>query len=58
MSSDYQNIKVWRTTLNKLRLIYALKGEKMVEIVDRLVTVELEKLQKSVATNSSPDIER
>jgi len=41
-----QTIKIWKVTLNKLRMIYALTGgEKMVEILDRLVTQELNKLR-------------
>lgn len=44
--SAYQNIKMWRTTIDNLRQIYALTGEKMVAIVDRLVKAELERLKK------------
>ena len=47
MKDDYQNIKVWRTTLADLRQIYALTGEKMVEIVDRLVKAELERVREA-----------
>lgn len=44
---NYQNIKVWRTTIQNLRLIYAFsQGETMVSIVDRLVTAELTRIQK------------
>ena len=39
------NIKVWPDTLPKLRLVYALTGESMVSIVDRLITQELERIQ-------------
>ena len=43
---DYQTIRVWKTTLANLRRIYGLTdGEKMVEILDRLVKAELEKLE-------------
>jgi hypothetical protein len=44
--NSYQNMKVWRTTLGNLRQIYAITGEKMVVIVDRLVKQELERLRK------------
>ena len=44
--SAYQNIKMWRTTLDNLRQIYALTGEKMVAIVDRVGKAELERLKK------------
>lgn len=38
--------KLWAHTLPKLRLLYALTGESMVSIVDRLVTQELERIQQ------------
>lgn len=46
MKEEYQNTKVWRTTLADLRQIYALTGEKMTVIVDRLVKAELNRLKK------------
>jgi|LakMenE18May11ns_1017448.scaffolds.fasta_scaffold9692743_2 hypothetical protein len=39
------NLKIWPKTLPKLRLLYALTGESMVSIIDRLVTQELQKIQ-------------
>jgi len=45
-NKDYQNIKAWHTTIADLRQIYALTGEKMVAIVDRLVKQELERIRK------------
>lgn len=39
------NLKIWPKTLPKLRLLYALTGESMVSIIERLVTQELQKLQ-------------
>ena len=45
---DYQTIRVWKSTLANLRKIYGLTaGEKMVEIIDRLVKAELERLEAS-----------
>ena len=45
---DYQTIRIWKSTLANLRKIYGLTdGEKMVEIVDRLVKIELERLEAS-----------
>jgi hypothetical protein len=41
-----QNIKIWITTLTKLRMIYALTGESMVKIIDRLVGEELKKVEE------------
>ena len=40
-----QTFKMWETTLKKLRMLYALTGESMVSIVDRLVTQELKRMQ-------------
>lgn len=37
-----QTIKMWKSTLKKLRFIRAYTGEQMVVILDRLVRVELE----------------
>lgn len=45
-NEDYTNMKVWNTTIRKLRLIFGMTGEKMVSILERLVTAELERLQK------------
>jgi hypothetical protein len=39
------NLKIWPDTLPKLRLLYALTGESMVSIIDRLVTQELKQIQ-------------
>lgn len=43
---SYQTIKIWKETLKNLRLIYALTGEKMVSILDRLVGDELERVRR------------
>ena len=40
-----QTIKIWIETLRKLRMIYAITGEKMVAIMDHLVTEELGRLR-------------
>ncbi len=39
-------IKIWKETRKKLRLIAALTDENMVEVIDRLASHELLKLQK------------
>lgn len=57
MKNEYQNIKMWRTTLSNLRMIYALTGEKMVEILDRLVKTELKKIQAKRAKDDSSDVD-
>jgi len=43
-----QTFKIWKKTLKKLRLLYALTGKSMVSIMDNLVTQELERVQSSV----------
>jgi len=37
-------IRIWQTSVSKLRLIYGLTGEKMVNILDRLITAELQRI--------------
>jgi len=41
-----QTIKIWKTTLKKLRLLYAYTGKQMVILLDELVSEALEKYQK------------
>ncbi len=41
----YTTIRIWVTTLKLLRLIAAMKGERMVAILDRLVRQEYERVQ-------------
>jgi len=40
----HKTIRVWVHTVDKLRLLYGLTGEKMVSILDRLVTQELQRI--------------
>lgn len=54
MIDKRSNFKLWAHTLPKLRLLYALTGESMVSIVDRLVTQELDRIQK-VQTSGNPE---
>ncbi len=42
---DYQTMRVWTRTLKKLRLVAALRGERMVAVMDRLVTDELKRVE-------------
>lgn len=44
MNDIYTQMRIWRTTLQTLRRIYAETGESMIAIVDRLATQELERL--------------
>lgn len=43
---EHQTIKVWVSTLRNLRQIYALTGEQMVKILDRVVKQELERVKQ------------
>ena len=43
---EYQTTKVRVSTIKMLRQIYAITGERMIEIVERLVQQELERLEK------------
>ncbi len=43
---DYQTIRIWTRTLRALRLIAALTGERMVQVLDRLVAKELQRVQE------------
>ena len=42
---EYQTIRVWTRTLKKLRLVAALTGERMVAVMDRLVSDELKRVE-------------
>jgi hypothetical protein len=46
MKNQTQTIKVLVETLKNLRMLHALTGETMQNILDRLVKAELERLQK------------
>jgi len=39
-------IKIWPGTLRKLRILYAITGRPMVEVLDRLVTADLAEREK------------
>jgi hypothetical protein len=42
----YTTIRIWTRTLRALRLIAALTGERMVQVLDRLVREELQRVQE------------
>ena len=46
---DYTQLRIWRTTLQKLRRIYAETGETMIAIVDRLADEELKTIKREDA---------
>jgi hypothetical protein len=54
-TSDYQTIRIWTRTLKKLRLVAALRGERMVQILDRIVQQELARVQHEANTDELPD---
>ena len=41
----YQTIRIHHKTLEQLRLIYGLSGEKMVDTLERLVAAELDRVK-------------
>jgi hypothetical protein len=43
---EHQTIRIWTHTLRKLRLVAALTGERMVAVLDRLVSDELKRVER------------
>ena len=43
---DYQTTRIWKVTLKKLRILHALLDQSIVEILERLVSAELERVNK------------
>jgi hypothetical protein len=43
---DYQTIRIWTRTLRALRLLAALTGERMVQVLERLVAEELQRVRE------------
>lgn len=43
---EYTTIRIWTRTLRALRLIAALTGERMVQVLERLVRDELKRVQE------------
>ena len=52
-----QTVKIWKGTLKKLRMIYALTGENMVSIMERLVAAELEQIQQANSDENSSSLQ-
>jgi len=46
MGNKYASTRIWKETVANLRMIYALTGESMVSILDRLVVTELNRIGK------------
>jgi len=51
MANENTTIRVWVKTLRNLRLIYALTGESMASILDRIVLQELKRVQQEQSTD-------
>jgi hypothetical protein len=45
---EYTTIRIWTRTLRALRLIAALTGERMVQVLDRLIADELRRVQDEI----------
>jgi hypothetical protein len=45
--------KIWKDTLHKLKLIAVLSHSTMLEVLDRLVSQELEQLKKEEGTDAT-----
>ncbi len=43
----YTSTRIWTRTIRKLRLIAALTGERIVQVLDRLADAELARLRQS-----------
>lgn len=41
----YTSARIWLSTVKNLRMIYAITGESMIKIMDRLVEEELRKVE-------------
>ena len=52
---EYQTIRIWTRTLRMLRLIAALTNERMVQVLDRLVTEELRCVQEGGQQEQHPN---
>lgn len=49
--TEYAQLRIKTTTRDKLRLLYALTGERMIDIVARLISEELERIEKGNVSN-------
>jgi hypothetical protein len=45
-TDEYQTTRIWKKTLQRLKLIAVLTHSSMVEVIDRLAEQELERIQK------------
>lgn len=52
----YQTIRIWKTTLKKLRMLAALTGERMISILDRLIDRELQRVISEQKEEEGKDV--
>ena len=52
---EYQTIRVWTRTLRKLRLVAALTGERLVAVMDRLVSDEVKRVEREEQEHDRAD---
>lgn len=45
--------KIWKDTLHKLKLVAVLSRSTMLEVLDRLISQELERLKKEEGTDAT-----
>jgi hypothetical protein len=46
MDNKYTHLRILRKTLQPLRMLHALTGESQLDLIDRLVAQELERIQQ------------
>lgn len=44
MGKEYSQLRIWKSTLKTLRMLYALTGESIISTIDRLAKRELERV--------------
>lgn len=57
-NNEYRTTRIWEKTLKRLRMIHALTGESIVEILDRLSEKELKGIQKDDQIGTSAESDR
>ena len=45
-NNTYTTTRIWTKTIKALRMLHALTGESTVAILDRIVAIELERVQQ------------
>ena len=51
-TNQHTTTRIWTKTVKALRMLHALTGESAVAILDRLVSVELERVKKEQDADS------